>query len=112
MTSRRKLILGVPAVAVASALAAPRAAGAAAEISIGEGNYYLGTTPDDGLPDRDGGLIPFSRGQLCDSDPAGLVGWRGAAGAPGTIAMVFDLLADYPLDRIRIVSNAPGTGWG
>jgi hypothetical protein len=112
MTSRRKLILGVPAIAVASAFTLPRAAAAASPGIIRTGNYYLGVTPDDGSPDRDGGLIPISQGVLGDGDPASFAGWRGASNAPRSISLVFDLLGDQPLDRIRIVSNAPGAGWG
>ncbi|MEU4482624.1 hypothetical protein AB0F68_31905 [Micromonospora sp. NPDC023966] len=112
MTSRRKLVLGVPALSIIGALALPRAAQASPDGIIRSGNYYLGVTPDDGVPDRDGGLIPIAQGALGDGDPARFVGWRGASNAPRTISLVFDLLNDLPLDRIRIVSNAPAPGWG
>ncbi|PZG01932.1 hypothetical protein C1I99_04920 [Micromonospora deserti] len=102
----------MPALSIAGALAMPRAAAASHHDIISSGNYYLGVTPDDGSPDRDGGLIPLAQGALGDGDPSRFVGWRGASNAPRTIALVFDLLNDLPLAQIRIVSNAPAPGWG
>jgi hypothetical protein len=76
------------------------------------GNYYFGVTPDDGVPDSAGGVVPFRYGELFNRDVTRNVGWRGRADAPKTVALVFDLLRDHPLDRIRIVGNAPNQYWG
>lgn len=112
MISRRKLIASVPAVAVSGGLVAQTAARAGIDPAAADGHYFMAATPHDGIPDRDGGLIPFSQGALFNQDVTDLVGWRGSGSAPKTVAMVFDLLNDYPLDQIKIFSNAPNQYWG
>ena len=115
MISRRKLIAGVPAVAAAGVLADPLRTAAHAEPAQTQtaisGNYYHGVTPHDGAPDNAGGLISFSDGKLLDGDTADVVGWRGSGSAPKTVTVVFDLLADHPLDQITIASAAPNQFW-
>jgi hypothetical protein len=111
--SRRTFIAGVPVVAAAAAFPGASSALAAEAESFGEGNYYFAVAPDDGTPlDRSGGLIPFSHGALFDRDVTGVVGWRGGASAPKTVSMVFDLLNDYPLDQLKLLSAAPNEFWG
>jgi hypothetical protein len=75
------------------------------------GNYYAGVTPDDGVPDKAGGLIGFQYGALFDRRLSDGAGWRGHATAPKNVAVVFDLLRDQPLDRITIFSKAPNQFW-
>jgi hypothetical protein len=76
------------------------------------GNYLADTTPDDGVPDNAGGAVPFPYGALFDRGVTSGAGWRGSATAPKTVSLVFDLLADHPLDDITIFSNAPNQYWG
>ncbi|MER7336110.1 MULTISPECIES: hypothetical protein [unclassified Micromonospora] len=76
------------------------------------GNYYASARPDDGAPDNTGGLTGFLYGQLFNRDAASGAGWRGRADAPKNVTVVFDLLNDFPLDRIRIFSRAPNQFWG
>ncbi|MEU4721281.1 hypothetical protein AB0G06_16800 [Nonomuraea dietziae] len=78
---------------------------------VDAGNYYAEVTPHDGVPDNGGGVVPFSYGELFDRDLTRYVGWRGSADAPKTVSVVFDLLADHPLDTIRIFSKAPNQFW-
>lgn len=75
------------------------------------GNYYAGVSPDDGVPDKAGGLIGFQYGALFDRRLSDGTGWRGHATAPKNVAVVFDLLRDQPLDRITIFSKAPNQFW-
>ncbi|NYI03922.1 hypothetical protein [Allostreptomyces psammosilenae] len=80
--------------------------------TVETGNYFHGVRPDDGVPDNAGGLIPFTSGELFDHDLSQNVGWRGRADAPKTVAVVFDLLRDVPLESITLLSNAPNQYWG
>lgn len=75
------------------------------------GNYYAGVAPDDGVPDKAGGLIGFQYGALFDRRLGDGAGWRGHATAAKTVGIVFDLLRDQPLDRITIFSKAPNQFW-
>lgn len=75
------------------------------------GNYYAGVTPDDGVPDKTGGLIGFQYGALFDRRLGDGAGWRGHATAPKNVTVVFDLLRDQPLERITIFSKAPNQFW-
>ncbi|MEV1170795.1 hypothetical protein [Nonomuraea sp. NPDC049784] len=75
------------------------------------GNYLAGVTPDDGVPDSSGGVVPFLYSTLFNRDRTDYVGWRGSASAPKTVSLVFDLLADHPLDTIRLFSRAPNQYW-
>ncbi|PZG01925.1 hypothetical protein [Micromonospora deserti] len=76
------------------------------------GNYHASTKPDDGAPDNAGGVTGFRYGQLFNRDAGSGAGWRGRADAPKNVTVVFDLLNDFPLDRIRIFSRAPNQFWG
>ncbi|TDO35129.1 hypothetical protein EV643_12415 [Kribbella sp. VKM Ac-2527] len=75
------------------------------------GNYYAGVAPDDGVPDKTGGLIGFQYGALFDRRLSDGAGWRGHATAPKNVTVVFDLLRDQPLERITIFSKAPNQFW-
>lgn len=76
------------------------------------GGYYASAAPEDGVPDGDGGVVPFLYGELFNRDVSRYAGWRGRADAPKTVSVVFDLLTDHPLETIKIVSNAPNQYWG
>jgi hypothetical protein len=79
------------------------------------GNYYLGPAPNGGsLPDKGAtGLVSSDHGALLDGKTTTYAGWMGSGtGTPGTVQVVFDLLKDYPLDRIHIVLNSPNSAWG
>lgn len=78
------------------------------------GNYYFSLAPNAGSsPDYNAtGIISASTGKLLDGSTTTYAGWMGNGSLPGTVQVVFDLLKDYPLDRINVVMNSPNTYWG
>ncbi|MGW3623233.1 hypothetical protein [Streptomyces sp. NPDC000880] len=113
MTARRHRLLNL-ALAVLLVLLSAQLAGAsrAHGATVTSGNYYAGTQPTEGTPDSAGGLVAFQDSKLFNGDPTDYVGWRGSATAPKTVTLVFDLLRDYPLDTVSIVSTAQNQYWG
>ncbi|CAN7540373.1 OmpL47-type beta-barrel domain-containing protein [Paenibacillus sp. LjRoot56] len=85
-----------------------------AENLLKTGNYYFSVAPNGGnSPDKGAtGLISSTNGVLLDGLTTTYAGWTGSATAPGTIQVVFDLLKDYPLDRINVILNSPNSAWG
>lgn len=79
---------------------------------VDTGAYLASTPPVDGTAaDKGAGLVPFGYSAMFDRNTGTYTGWRGSADAPKTVAIVFDLLRDHPLDTIRVVSNAPNQFW-
>jgi hypothetical protein len=78
------------------------------------GNYYYSVTPNDGssYDKAANALISSANGVLLDGSTTTYAGWRGSATSPGIVRVVFDLLKDYPLDRIKVVLNSPNSAWG
>ncbi|MDD9265571.1 discoidin domain-containing protein [Paenibacillus sp. GCM10023248] len=85
-----------------------------AENLLKTGNYFYSHAPNGGsLPDKGmTGLVSSSNGVLLDGSTATYAGFMGSATSPGTVQVVFDLLKDYPLDRINLVLNSPNSAWG
>ncbi|MFK7697422.1 OmpL47-type beta-barrel domain-containing protein [Paenibacillus sp. HJGM_3] len=85
-----------------------------AENLLKKGNYFFSYAPDGGnSPDKGAtGLVSSTNGALLDGSTATYAGWLGSSSAPGTVKVVFDLLKDYPLDRINLVLNSPNAFWG
>lgn len=83
--------------------------GAEAGTVLKTGNYYFSFAPDGGnSPDRGAtGLVSSTNGVLLDGLHTTYAGWMGSATSKGTVQVVFDLLKDYPLDRINIILNSP-----
>jgi hypothetical protein len=113
MTAQRHRLMNL-ALAVLLILLTAQLAGAsgAHAATVTSGNYYASTPPTDGTPDTAGGLVAFQDSKLLNGDTADYVGWRGSATAPKTVTLVFDLLRDYPLDTVSIVSTAANQYWG
>ncbi|MFT4143554.1 MAG: hypothetical protein QM644_03785, partial [Mobilitalea sp.] len=85
---------------------------------IMDGNYVYNHAPDTSQLYENGydvgktGLISFSDGLLTDVSTQTYAGWSNNYTQGTTITVVYDLLKDYPMDRIKIVSNAPNEYWG
>lgn len=90
----------------------------ASENLITQGNYIYSSAPDSSGPDQSvydvgqTGLISFANGSLTSGNGTNNLQWIGKADSPGKVYIVFDMLKDYPLDKIRVVSNAPNEWWG
>ncbi|ULL14886.1 hypothetical protein DVH26_10785 [Paenibacillus sp. H1-7] len=85
------------------------------ETLLKTGNYYFSHAPNGGnSPDKGAtGLVSSAGGVLFDGKTTTYAGWMGnGTGTPGTVQIVFDLLKDYPLDRINVVLNSPNSAWG
>ncbi|TDD72680.1 hypothetical protein E1262_02150 [Jiangella aurantiaca] len=79
---------------------------------VDTGAYLASAAAYDGTAaDKGGGVVPFGHSAMFDRNPATYAGWRGSATAPKTVALVYDLFADHPLESIRIVSDAPNQYW-
>lgn len=95
---------------LSSALGAVCAAGGSAHAQAEPASLqgvYLYSTP---VSQENGGQptgseaqpIAFTKGSLTDGNPERAVLWQGKAGAPRTMSVVFDLLADVPLQQINL----------
>ncbi|BBI31951.1 S-layer homology domain-containing protein [Cohnella abietis] len=85
-------------------------------VRITSGNYVYVTPPNAGsgsIPDvGESGLIDFSEGALTDGDSTTFASWKGNGVGSNQQTIVFDLLKDYPLDQIKIISNALDEWYG
>ncbi len=85
---------------------------------IMDGNYIYDHAPDtshlyeNGYDVGQTGLISFADGLLTDVSTQTYAGWSNNYTQGTTVTLVYDLLKDYPLDRIKIISNAPNEYWG
>jgi hypothetical protein len=85
------------------------------DILLKTGNYYYSVAPNDGKTTDKGatGLVSSDNGALLDGSTTTYAGFMGSGtGTPGNVQVVFDLLKDYPLDRINVVLNSPNANWG
>ncbi|WP_199621404.1 carbohydrate-binding protein [Paenibacillus alkalitolerans] len=109
---RGRLLLFLALIMLAPSI--PAEGVSAADTLLKTGNYYYLPTADGGsLPDKGAAdLVSASEGVLFDGLTSTYAGWMGSATSKGTVQVVFDLLKDYPLDRIRVVLNSPNRFWG
>ncbi|OJH38127.1 hypothetical protein [Cystobacter ferrugineus] len=59
--------------------------------------------------------ISFETGALTDGTATTVrteVGWNAGTSVPSKVAVVFDLLRDYTIDRVEVVARDPNTYWG
>jgi hypothetical protein len=72
------------------------------------GQYIYSAAPGN----EGAGPISFDVGYLTDGMTGNTAKWNADSSKPGTITVVFDLMGEYPLEKIRVVSNAPNEYWG
>jgi hypothetical protein len=89
---------------------APFVSSAASSVRVKEG-FYRYSLPVKGehasVLDGEDAPVPFSHGRLTDGDVTRPVHWAGEQGAPRTMQVVFDLLADTPLETITLHTRRP-----